>query len=1208
MVLYKCCNMATGKSYECGFCGLKFDSRKTLHAHKARYHYLVYGAGNLQDSPYGEDENPFDDFPNKEAMNQVYNDNLVYILQPHELGIDNVLMFNFPIRGHVSPEQLANQMREIYRHANKAYKLELSVGLILRDTTDGSLRYFRPEANAYILENPLPVVDKESLEAGVRYLKSVDIDDLVRSFRPNTKYVVQFITQLEWHAWKTNFALGAHLNPADLPDYIRNGHSLITEFDYEGFEHCCMFVCLSHFLTYPEIRPSRNRLRVRGLLHDWYTFCRQHKIKGYDTCDPKLFKGVEWKDIPHFEDCFKINLNILELKANKTVENRLTSAERYARTMYVNVWQNHLSYISNLSLYCQKYTCSYCTRMFKTVFSLKRHQKSCGKQTSLVFPKGAYRYHKTVFEQLSEVGIVVPHNQRFFPYLICFDLEAVLSPRNIVSSSGKTVFHSVHQPVSCSIASNVVHFTQPHCIIEPDADLLVERMFHYFYEIREAIRFRTNAKWGWCLRELKRKLKLRQMKLYDIFVTNNSARQPSRLRRQPEDVAEAVADFDKRMRKFYMSDPLFNQYVRLYKAFYLYVNRVNIHSFNGQSYDIPLLSSSLIKYMLAKERTDRAALSTGSAQDDDLVYDSDDDVEDMDAEVPDGGVLEDPLDQDDMSVVKYLDEGHLQMAGKLHVIKRNNAYASLSNQHFSFLDVQNYLPAGSSYQKFVRAYATEGEKLFFPYEYLTHPSKLDDPLPPYPSDAWTSRLKGGIDILDEEYQEYLLDPGNKQKPKTGLQNYTDICNLMEENGFTSLRHLLLLYNNADCKPMISALENMQNEYFAQGLDLFKVSISCPGLARIMLMKHAQDKGILFPLIHPQDEDLFWMFKAATVGGPSIIYMRQCEVSKTRLEPDGNVTCASIEGWDANAMYTQSLRMPMMTYLYVRRFENDGFKPRYRKTFFMMYVWLNHIGKVHGRHIRTKLNTGADIKAGRFYLDGQATDPDGSLHCYEYLGCWIHRHMIGSKPCYLATNSPNPQGYEKWLEKKKYLEGVGFDVHYIWECSMHRLMKKRPELKSQVNNMKPMFLQKHREGVTTEQILDGVRDETFFGFIVCDIRVPQRLRSFMDRCPPIFSNTTLNMQDIGPVMREFAAERNMNIQNRRLLLSGMEAKEIMLSSRLVAFYLELGLEVTRIYQTISYVKSYPFTSFVEQVTKYRKEAQKNPDRAMVGEIYKLMGKY
>lgn len=47
-------------------------------------------------------------------------------------------------------------------------------------------------------------------------------------------------------------------------------------------------------------------------------------------------------------------------------------------------------------------------------------------------------------------------------------------------------------------------------------------------------------------------------------------------------------------------------------------------------------------------------------------------------------------------------------------IKRNNSYTCIATPKFRFLDMNQYLAAGTSYSKFLKAYGVEEEKGFFP--------------------------------------------------------------------------------------------------------------------------------------------------------------------------------------------------------------------------------------------------------------------------------------------------------------------------------------------------------------------------------------------------------------------------------------------------------------------------------------------------------------
>ena len=195
----------------------------------------------------------------------------------------------------------------------------------------------------------------------------------------------------------------------------------------------------------------------------------------------------------------------------------------------------------------------------------------------------------------------------------------------------------------------------------------------------------------------------------------------------------------KKLKKSYMADPLFKQYKQLSSLFYTYMHRMVILSCNGQKYDLHLLNSALVKYLLNKERQSGGRREGGDAE---IVYESEDEftlINDVDVEM-----------LDELSIECCIEELKLEDVGETRVIKRANAYVSISNNHI--------WTSTMFYCQTVATYVTTGEKSCFQYEHVTSFERLSNPLPPYLSDSWRSRLKGGIDMLDEEYKEYLRDP------------------------------------------------------------------------------------------------------------------------------------------------------------------------------------------------------------------------------------------------------------------------------------------------------------------------------------------------------------------------------------------------------------------------------------------------------------------
>ena len=58
-------------------------------------------------------------------------------------------------------------------------------------------------------------------------------------------------------------------------------------------------------------------------------------------------------------------------------------------------------------------------------------------------------------------------------------------------------------------------------------------------------------------------------------------------------------------------------------------------------------------------------------------------------------------------------------------------------------------------------------------------------------------------------------------------------------------------------------------------------------------------------------------------------------------------------------------------------------------------------------------------------------------------------------------------------------------------------------------------------LTEEGLLQRIKDGNLFGFIQCDIEIPGHLRENFANFPPIFENTYVSRDDIGPLKKECA---------------------------------------------------------------------------------------
>ena len=119
------------------------------------------------------------------------------------------------------------------------------------------------------------------------------------------------------------------------------------------------------------------------------------------------------------------------------------------------------------------------------------------------------------------------------------------------------------------------------------------------------------------------------------------------------------------------------------------------------------------------------------------------------------------------------------------IIKKANDFVSLKFEDVQLLDIMKFLGGATTLDSFLKAYKACEMKLYFPYEWFDTPNKLDEQqLPSY--DDFYSKLKNN-NPLDKEFDDYqkLLNTGiteeqalNKlglnTKPPTGLESKTTL--------------------------------------------------------------------------------------------------------------------------------------------------------------------------------------------------------------------------------------------------------------------------------------------------------------------------------------------------------------------------------------------------------------------------------------------------
>ena len=90
------------------------------------------------------------------------------------------------------------------------------------------------------------------------------------------------------------------------------------------------------------------------------------------------------------------------------------------------------------------------------------------------------------------------------------------------------------------------------------------------------------------------------------------------------------------------------------------------------------------------------------------------------------------------------------------------------------------------------------------------------------------------------------------------------------------------------------------------------------------------------------------------------------------------------------------------------------------------------------------------------------------------------------------------------------------------------------------------------------------------------------------------------------MKNYAIENEMLKHPQRMLISSFKLENGTVITPLFNFYMELGLQCTKIYRFVQYSPRKCFNNFAQSVVDARREGDENPLSGVVAETMKLLG--
>ena len=143
------------------------------------------------------------------------------------------------------------------------------------------------------------------------------------------------------------------------------------------------------------------------------------------------------------------------------------------------------------------------------------------------------------------------------------------------------------------------------------------------------------------------------------------------------------------------------------------------------------------------------------------------------------------------------------------VIKKETAYMAISTKRLKYLDLCNYLAAGTSLEKFYAAYNVKFPKGHFPYQWFDSLEKLEYTELPPPNEFYSHLTKESI---SQSKYEVCIKEWQEQNMKT-FGDY------------------VRFYNNHDVIGLVEGIGKMIEIENSNKLDVFKESCRLPGLTQ-----------------------------------------------------------------------------------------------------------------------------------------------------------------------------------------------------------------------------------------------------------------------------------------------------------------------------------------------------------------------------------------
>ena len=458
----------------------------------------------------------------------------------------------------------------MFEKLNRAAKIDLSLGFILRNVDPDEYRYFYVHENNTFFEKSHFLCSKGDFVSVKDRVEKMDLVETCAQERANKKWRYALTTNVTiFCALLNNVPMGCLdavipeqlLRRSDVNCLVTNGYGETYK------DYLCLFRPVAvHFYGSAELETNEAKF-FNDFLHE----------AGHDAI---IFRGVSMDHLVFVENAIKHNIFLYDIDIEDgdfVGEFARRSTEMYENNINLLRYNNHICYVDDINTFFKRFRYPNCKTLIRRAGNFHHHVKSCKDRIQHVYPKSVYTLRETLFDKLDGFGIRYEEDQKLFKNLAVCGFQSIYIPSNEKKTNTIT-WIGKHEPISVSISSNLLQETVFLCNQDPKT-LIVS-----FVEALEELASKSKAEILQKFSSIENAIKTR---VNSIFEKLNEKKNESTPVFEFQNIEEEE-EID--MSTQFLQIPK-NHFLELQQHFERYVSTLPVFGFNSGNNDLILIKS-----------------------------------------------------------------------------------------------------------------------------------------------------------------------------------------------------------------------------------------------------------------------------------------------------------------------------------------------------------------------------------------------------------------------------------------------------------------------------------------------------------------------------------------------------------------------------------------------------------------------------------------